>query len=89
MKSLFNKHKATSADNIAGSLEAALGENLLSLIQYGSSIRGEETRQSDINLLLILKESTPEAHQAIHEIIRPFDNIEPFVAGELNGADDV
>lgn len=63
------------------SLQYSLGENLVSLIQYGSSIRGDKTDQSDINLLIILKVSTPEAHGAISDILINKPYIRPFILG--------
>jgi hypothetical protein len=63
--------------------EKSLGENLVSLIQYGSSIKGGANSKSDINLLIVLRLSTPEAHSVIHQIVNSHPTIEPFVLGEL------
>ncbi|TQV87693.1 hypothetical protein [Aliikangiella coralliicola] len=67
--------------NISLQFEAALGENLHALIQYGSSVKGSARRDSDVNLLVVLNLSTPEAHSAIHEIILENPDIEPFTLG--------
>jgi hypothetical protein len=49
---------------------------------YGSAVRGNLIAGvSDINLLLVLRESTPEAHAVIAEIIRGEPPIEPFILG--------
>jgi predicted nucleotidyltransferase len=63
-------------------LKARLGENLYSCILYGSIVRGNAVpKVSDINLLLVLNDSTPEAHAAIAEVTRGKVNINPFVIG--------
>lgn len=51
-------------------LSHTLGENLWSCVLYGSAVRGDLVEGvSDLNLLLILERSTPEAHAAIAEDI--------------------
>ena len=63
-------------------LKASLGENLYALILYGSAVRGNVVPGvSDLNLLLILEESTPEAHDAIADGIKSSVKIEPFILG--------
>lgn len=57
-----------------------LGDNLYSCILYGSAVRGGvKPGLSDINLLVILNESTPEAHRAISECVRGGVLVDPFV----------
>jgi predicted nucleotidyltransferase len=69
-------------DRAAGALKKALGENLHSLVLYGSAVRGNLVpKVSDLNLLILLEESTPEAHAAIAEAIRGPVRIEPFILG--------
>ncbi len=63
-------------------LSERLGANLHSCILYGSSVRGEHVAgQSDVNLLIVLNEATPEAHSGIAEAIRCEQQVEPFVLG--------
>jgi predicted nucleotidyltransferase len=69
-------------DRVVIALRSALGDNLHSCILYGSAVRGNLVPGvSDINLLLILRESTPTAHTAIAEAIDVEVTIEPFVLG--------
>jgi hypothetical protein len=69
-------------DLAAGALKKTLGENLHSLVLYGSAVRGNLLpKVSDLNLLIILEESTPEAHAAIAGAIRGPVRIEPFILG--------
>ncbi|HEY3295016.1 MAG TPA: nucleotidyltransferase domain-containing protein [bacterium] len=44
-------------EQITGEAKAALGENLLSLVLYGSHARGEAHARSDINLFMVVKDS--------------------------------
>lgn len=77
LKKLLGTNKA----NYRHQFETSLGDNLHSLIQYGSSVRKSNVGKDDINLLIVLKRSTPEAHAAIHQIISDNPTIEPFVLG--------
>lgn len=72
----------TALDRVVTALTRTLGANLHSLVLYGSAVRGNLVpRVSDLNLLILLKESTPEAHAAIAEAIRGPVRIEPFILG--------
>lgn len=64
-------------------LEAALGANLSSVVVYGSAARGDwDPASSDINLMIILEVSTPEAHEVLaRELFRDGLKITPFVLG--------
>ena len=56
-KDMHAKIEALAAD-----LERALGENLVSLVLYGSAARGDyRADHSDVNLLLILADASPAA----------------------------
>lgn len=66
-------------------LKDGLGENLHSLILYGSAVRGDfESVTSDLNLLIILEASTGFAHRAIREALKGKIPMEPFIV-ELGG----
>lgn len=70
-------------DALVARLLAALGDNLAALVQYGSSVRGNYVPgASDINLLILLVESTPAAHLAIADAIRSKLPIDPFVLAQ-------
>jgi predicted nucleotidyltransferase len=50
-------------------LGAALGDNLEQIIMYGSRARGDETPDSDLDLLLVLKDASPSNRDKAHQII--------------------
>ena len=67
-------------DGAADALKKTLGANLHSLLLYGSAVRGNLVpKVSDLNLLVLLEESTAEAHAAIADAIRGPVRIEPFI----------
>lgn len=69
-------------DNAVQELKNRLGENLFSCILYGSAVRGDfVSGVSDLNLLLVLRESTPEAHKTVSDILKNKKLIAPFVLG--------
>ena len=69
-------------DPIVDRLKGKLAANLYSCIVYGSAVRGDlVTDVSDINLLLVLQESTPQAHFAIAEAISGAVRVDPFIIG--------
>ena len=73
----------TDLDRALAQLSHDLGENLFSCIAYGSAVRGEMiNHESDINLLIVLRESTPQAHEVIGEARRRWPRISPFVLGQ-------
>lgn len=72
---------------VTSKLKAQLGANLYSLAVYGSYVRGNFRRGvSDLNLLIILNESTAAAHQAIATIISSENLVDPFIL-ERQGLD--
>jgi len=61
-------------------LSTNLGPNLHSLILYGSAARGEFIEErSDINLLIVLEASTPQAHSVLRELRLQEQRLQPFV----------
>jgi hypothetical protein len=61
-------------------LKIGLGDNLYSCCLYGSAVRGNAIEGiSDLNLLIVLNESTPAAHQAIAEALGAQPEIDPFI----------
>lgn len=69
-------------DAVAARLAARLGANLCSCMLYGSAARGEMLEPvSDVNLLIVLQESTPAAHLAISESTDGPLTIDSFVIG--------
>ncbi|MDH5327322.1 MAG: nucleotidyltransferase domain-containing protein [Gammaproteobacteria bacterium] len=69
-------------DRLADKLPRLLGGNLYSCIVYGSAVRGNVVRgHSDINFLIILNESTPEAHSAIADCLDGKVKVDLFIIG--------
>jgi hypothetical protein len=69
-------------DQALDALRAELGDNLYSCCVYGSAVRGNSIEGiSDINLLVILNQSSSEAHQAIARAIGASGKIDPFILG--------
>jgi len=72
----------TAVERTAARLVQTLGENLHSCILYGSAVRGEMVdKVSDINLLIVLTESTPAAHSAIADAIAGNVLVDTFIVG--------
>lgn len=82
----------TALDKSVAKLKSSLGENLHSLVLYGSSVRGGfDPASSNLNLLIILQASTGNAHRVIREALKGKTPIEPFVVelGEIDRASRV
>lgn len=78
-----SKNPSDIVESCSAALKTHLGENLKCCLIYGSMVRGQFIEdQSDINLLILLKESTFQAHQVIGQIIRSHSPINPFIIGE-------
>lgn len=58
-----------SLEAAVSSLRATLGANLRCCAVYGSAVRGGFSEASDVNLLLVLERSTPDAHAAIADAL--------------------
>ena len=78
----MNTELQTVLDSVVAELKAALGDNLHSCCVYGSAVRGNFiSGVSDINLLIVLKESTPAAHNAIAGVVSRRPDVDQFVLG--------
>ena len=78
MKLPLNHQKAL--DGCIDHLTASLRDNLWSAILYGSAVRGDiSKKRSDLNLLLVLISSNPDAHQAIAHAVKAAVPIRPMV----------
>ena len=70
----------TVLDRTVAALQEALGENLCSCCVYGSAVRGNAIEGvSDLNLLIVLRESTVSAHEAIAKILAGEPQVDPFI----------
>jgi hypothetical protein len=67
-------------DQAVNALRSELGDNLYSCCLYGSAVRGNAIEGvSDVNLLIILNQSTAAAHLAVSRAIGGQTQIDPFV----------
>ena len=67
---------------VVAALRENLGANLYSCCIYGSAVRGNWIAGvSDLNLLIVLNESTPVAHDSIAEVLHKYPNVDPFILG--------
>ena len=72
----------TILEHAVDSLRQALGENLYSCCVYGSAVRGNMiVGLSDINLLVVLNESSTAAHKQVESALRKYPKIDPFILG--------
>ncbi len=70
----------TVLDRTVAALQQALGENLCSCCLYGSAVRGNVIDGvSDLNLLIVLRESTSAVHQALATVLATQAQIDPFI----------
>jgi predicted nucleotidyltransferase len=56
-------------DKITREAKEALGDNLVSLVLYGSHARKEATTGSDVNLFLVVRDQRPDALRGLLEIV--------------------
>src|SRR5262245_1265796 len=69
-------------DDTIAALQSVLGMNLYSVVLYGSAARGDFVQGvSDLNLMVVLNESNPAAHEALARVVRSRPNVEPFAIG--------
>ena len=69
-------------DKAVQALGQELGANLYSCCLYGSAVRGNFIEGvSDINLLIVLNDSNPAAHEAVARVIGNEKRIDPFILG--------
>jgi predicted nucleotidyltransferase len=84
LRNLPPKHQQ-ALDEFVRYLSGGLQANLYSAVLYGSAVRGGfDARTSDINVLIVLQASTPEAHTVIGEAVDAAPVLmEPFVLGRV------
>lgn len=69
-------------DHAVRFLKDELDQNLHSCCVYGSAVRGNFIEGvSDINLLIILNQSDPAAHERLARLIDAHPQIDPFILG--------
>lgn len=54
----------------AADVERAAGDNLVSLVLYGSAARGTATDDSDVNLLLVLRDASAAGLRPLGDVVR-------------------
>src|SRR3954471_18462796 len=78
----MSPHCESLANTVVAAMRENLGTNLYSCCIYGSSVRGNWIAGvSDLNLLIVLNESNPAAHESIAEVLRKYSNVDPFILG--------
>jgi hypothetical protein len=58
-----------SFDKFAEEAKKALGNNLVSLVLYGSHARGDAHQTSDVNLFLVVKDQSPNALSPLADLL--------------------
>jgi predicted nucleotidyltransferase len=67
-------------DDALAALNRELGANLHSCCLYGSAVRGNDIEGvSDLNLLIVLNQSTSQAHQAVARALKGRPQIDVFI----------
>jgi hypothetical protein len=81
----MGKSVDTVLAEVTAELLAALRENLVSCCVYGSTVRGNAVPGvSDLNLLLVLGESSAAAHAALVPVLAAHPMVDPFVLARGN-----
>ncbi len=62
-------HLSKILSELKFNLARALGDNLFLLTLYGSYARDEAVADSDVDLLVVLRRSTPEAEALVRKIV--------------------
>lgn len=90
LPSTLSQNEQEALEALAVRLRRLLGTNFISLRLFGSKARGEATMDSDIDLLLTVKELDLRQKQAIYEIVLDVDleydakiSLKVFAAEEL------
>lgn len=60
----------TGIKRFAADVEKAAGDNLVSLVLYGSAARGTATEDSDVNLLLVLTDASAAGLRPLGDVVR-------------------
>ena len=69
-------------DRAVAELKSRLDTNLDSLVLYGSAVRGDFVQEiSDVNLLIVLRESNPASHREISAAVAGNLKIDPMIVG--------
>lgn len=81
-------NEKAAIEKFASRLEDALGDNLVSMRLFGSRIRGDFSPESDIDILLVVKNYNIEVEKKISDILFDIDpyydfKISPVVYSEL------
>lgn len=56
-----------AVESVVESLVGTLGENLIRLVIYGSKVRGDYSEDSDIDLLVLVKQVSSEQRMLIYD----------------------
>jgi len=79
MKKALTQKENEGLARFKGALQTLLGDNLLSLRLFGSRVRGEETEESDLDILVLVKTKDRALCRRIVE-----ESLEVDLAYEIN-----
>ncbi|MEW5693042.1 MAG: nucleotidyltransferase domain-containing protein [Candidatus Hydrogenedentota bacterium] len=64
----MNSIEKQSIEEFSKKVKELLGDNLLEIKLYGSKVRGDDTQESDIDIMIVLKDKNPQIREKIADI---------------------
>jgi len=69
----LNKTERKVIGSFVKELKDKLGDEVLSILLFGSKVRGDFTEDSDIDIFVLVKEKTPDVRGKLAEITTNYD----------------
>ena len=69
----LSKEESKALEKFTRGVKSLLGDNLLILKLFGSKARGDFSKESDIDILLVVKEITSELRDEIFDLLLDID----------------
>ena len=69
----LNDKERNAVDRFVKRMKELLGDNLVLMKLFGSKTRGDSNEESDIDILLVLREKNRELQERIYEILFEID----------------
>lgn len=73
MRGFLSQRENKKIREYADRLKKSLGNNLLAIKLFGSKVRGDFVEDSDVDILIILKEKNLELREEIYDILFEID----------------
>jgi len=73
IESCLNQKEKKGLNKFLKRLRKLLGNNLISLVLFGSKVKGNYTQESDIDLLIVVREKTPLIREKIYDLLFEID----------------